>query len=136
MKVKITKSIDIADKAPSMPTVTVVEGEIRTDLSDHVANRLIELGWAVEVSEDESTVVATEKVEGFKGVVVTPDTLRVELEAIVTDSMSGVMGSKIKAKKALEAFGKERYKFDVDKSLKVENVVSAIVEAAFPTEDK
>ena len=49
MKVKITKSIDIADKSPSIPIVKVVKGETRDDLSDHVANRLIELGCAIEV---------------------------------------------------------------------------------------
>ena len=160
MRVKITKSIGIADKSPSIPIVNVVKGETRDDLSDHVANRLIELGWATSadkepdtVSKGDSTISGTVTVDvettkvnsestdnakksddnaGDKSDIgTTPETLKSQLEELALKEMDGLMGSEQKAKAALEAFGKERYSFDADKRMSVENIIDAIIEAAF-----
>lgn len=136
MKVKIIKSISIADKSPALPIVHVVEGEVRDDLSEHVANRLIELGCASQVADDEKPEVKEPEkveVEGASEEVVelTPETLKVELEAVTVEKQSGVMGSEKKAKKALEDIGKKRFGFDVDKRMSIPKMIDAIVEAAF-----
>lgn len=62
---------------------------------------------------------------------VTAESLKAELEGIAKDKQSGIMGSEQKAKAALETLGKERYNFDVDKRMSVDNIIQAIVEAAF-----
>ena len=64
----------------------------------------------------------------------TPETLKAELEGIALKEMDGPMGSEQKAKAALEAIGKERYAFDVDKRKTVDGIIEAIVEAAFKVE--
>ena len=154
MKVDITKSIDIADSAPSLPIVKVVKGETRDDLSDHVANRLIELGCAKKSDDkksgkdaDKTDNKTAEKVDNTGGSddkgsdaesdnadKVTAESLKAELDTIALENMDGAMGSEQKAKSALEAIGKERYKFDVDKRMSVDNIITAIVEAAFKSE--
>ena len=186
MKVEITKSIDIADSAPSLPIVKVVKGETRDDLSIHVANRLIELGCAELIpneepakdqdtgddnsegqdnespentdtsgdnaddtgsdttgddqdteNTDESIDEATDDQGGTESqdsTEATPETMKAELEGIALKEMDGPMGSEQKAKAALEAIGKERYGFDVDKRKNVDGIIEAIVEAAFKAE--
>jgi len=160
MKVEITKSIDIADSAPSLPIVKVVKGETRDDLSDHVANRLIELGCAKEVDKEKDTEQVNSGVDTDESAdntgtsedntgdstegegdglsatpEATPETLKAELEGIALEQMDGPMGSEQKAKAALEAIGKERYGFDADKRKTVDGIIEAIVEAAFKKDD-
>ena len=62
---------------------------------------------------------------------VTPESLKAELEGVALNEMDGTMGSEKKAKAALEAIGKERYGFDVDKRMGIDKIIEAIVKEAF-----
>lgn len=138
MIVKITKSIDIADKSPSIPIVKVVKGETRDDLSMHVAQRLIELECAVAVvkvkepdKEPDNSGVSQENTGDDD---VTPEALKAALENVALTEMDGPMGSEQKAKATLEEIGKRDHGFDVDKRKTIEGIIDAIVEAAFKAE--
>lgn len=128
MNVKITESGRYADSAPHLPQRTVVEGETRSDLSDHIVQAIIKSGCGIEVEPDETEEETEEKgsdeTTGTKGST-DSDAIREELVGLI---------SKVEEKKAqkqvLEDWGRQRLDFDVDKRMDIESIINKLVEVA------
>jgi hypothetical protein len=126
VKVRITKSGRWADKAPSDPIVTVIEGEVMDNLSDHLCNRLIETGCAVAIEGDvteDTEIEPSEPVKEDK-----PETLEETLDRIANEA-GGFSGGR-KAKAALEAYAKNNFGIDIDRRMGADKIKAVILEAA------
>jgi hypothetical protein len=131
MKVKIIKSISIADKAPHLPHVHVTEGQVRDDLSEHVANRLIELKHAKAIDSDIDNSESMEVVEDVDNTsdttsdTIEPLSIREALEAITSE-----IEDEQEKKAALEKWGKNVLGIDIDKRKSVKKLVKILVSEA------
>jgi hypothetical protein len=118
MKVKITKAGRYADSAPHLPQATVKEGEERDDLSDFIAQTIIDTGRGIAMDETETET--EEETETKKD-----NDVRAELEGLITGTED-----KKEQKQKLEEWARQKLDIEVDRRSNVSDIIDMLVEEA------
>ncbi len=118
MKVKVLKNILWAKNPPNPGEYSLIEGQVREDLPDHIIEQMLasDTKW-IEVLDSNQV-----EVEANSGIMEDVSEVRSMLMSIVEGA-----NNKNDAKNQLERWGMENLNFDVNKGKKVEDVIVDLI---------